>query len=182
MADGGQTVRTRLDAGNEKFPGALDFFEHATEMGVHEYWQTHIQRNRLAQEELDRWTEAGIDALLSPSTPMSFFEHGKYKHAAYTCTWNLVNYTALSFPTNTTVDKDLDIYEDDFKPMTEVDSQVRNDCESRRDHINISADTDLLDNADAVHGMPMSLQVIGRRLEEEKVLAIARIVLEAQEQ
>ena len=28
----------------------------------------------------------------------------------------------------------------------------------------------------------MSLQIIGRRLEEEKVLAIARIVLEAQEQ
>lgn len=80
------------------------------------------------------------------------------------------------------MDKDLEIYEDDFKPMTEDDSQVRNDCESQRDHMNTSADTDLLDNADAVHGMPMSLQIIKCRLEEERVLAIARIVLEAQEQ
>jgi amidase len=33
------------------------------------------------------------------------------------------------------------------------------------------------DNAQAVHGMPVSLQLVGRRLEEEKVVAMTRVVL-----
>lgn len=35
------------------------------------------------------------------------------------------------------------------------------------------------DNAEAVDGMPVGLQLIGRRLEEEKVLAMTATVLEA---
>ena len=33
------------------------------------------------------------------------------------------------------------------------------------------------DNAEAVHGMPVSLQLVANRLEEEKVVAMARVVL-----
>jgi amidase len=35
------------------------------------------------------------------------------------------------------------------------------------------------DDAAAVHGMPVSLQLTGRRLQEEKVLAVTEKVLEA---
>jgi amidase len=35
------------------------------------------------------------------------------------------------------------------------------------------------DNSDAVHGMPVGLQIAGRRLEEEKVLAMAGVILDA---
>jgi amidase len=35
------------------------------------------------------------------------------------------------------------------------------------------------DDAVAVHGMPISLQITGRRLQEEKVLAVTQRVLEA---
>ena len=34
------------------------------------------------------------------------------------------------------------------------------------------------DNAEAVHGMPVSLQLVANRLEEEKVVAMTRVVLE----
>ena len=34
------------------------------------------------------------------------------------------------------------------------------------------------DNTEAVHGMPVSLQLVANRLEEEKVVAMARVVLE----
>lgn len=37
------------------------------------------------------------------------------------------------------------------------------------------------DDATAVHGMPISLQLTGRRLQEEKVLAVTQRVLEALE-
>jgi amidase len=33
------------------------------------------------------------------------------------------------------------------------------------------------DNAEAVHGMPVSLQLVANRLEEEKVVAMTRVVL-----
>lgn len=35
-----------------------------------------------------------------------------------------------------------------------------------------------LDNAEAVHGMPISLQLVANRLEEEKVVAMTKVVLE----
>lgn len=34
-------------------------------------------------------------------------------------------------------------------------------------------------DAEAVHGMPISLQLVGKRLEEEKVLAMTEKVLQA---
>lgn len=37
----------------------------------------------------------------------------------------------------------------------------------------------VLDNAEAVDGMPVSLQLVGRRLEEEKVLMMTNVVLQA---
>ena len=33
------------------------------------------------------------------------------------------------------------------------------------------------DNAQAVHGMPVSLQLVAQRLEEEKVVAMTKLVL-----
>jgi amidase len=51
---------------------------------------------------------------------------------------------------------------------------VSNDC--------ILLDDDMLnkskDNADNIHGMPVSLQLVGRRLEEESALMMAEVVLQ----
>lgn len=35
------------------------------------------------------------------------------------------------------------------------------------------------DDADVVDGMPLSLQLVAQRLEEEKVIAMTRVVLQA---
>ena len=44
----------------------------------------------------------------------------------------------------------------------------------------LRADSDVfLDDAVAVHGMPIGLQIVGRRLEEEKTLAMTETILEA---
>ena len=42
----------------------------------------------------------------------------------------------------------------------------------------ISSANDLVDDAGAVDGMPISLQLIARRLEEEKVIAMVRQILQ----
>lgn len=38
--------------------------------------------------------------------------------------------------------------------------------------------TNFIDNADNIHGMPVSLQLVGRRLEEESALMMAEVVLQ----
>jgi Asp-tRNA(Asn)/Glu-tRNA(Gln) amidotransferase A subunit family amidase len=38
--------------------------------------------------------------------------------------------------------------------------------------------TNLIDNADNIHRMPVSLQLVGRRLEEESALMMAEVVLQ----
>jgi Asp-tRNA(Asn)/Glu-tRNA(Gln) amidotransferase A subunit family amidase len=51
------------------------------------------------------------------------------------------------------------------------------DLEQHNGSWNIRTANSELDNAEAVHGMPVSLQLVANRLEEEKVVAMARVVL-----
>jgi amidase len=47
----------------------------------------------------------------------------------YTCIWNILDYTALNFPTGLVADKDLDVTPADQKSFGELDSQVQEKCE-----------------------------------------------------
>jgi len=80
---------------------------------------------------------------------------------SYTGVYNILDYTATSFPTGVVVDRERDVYGSDFEAYGEVDEVTRKDYE-----------------AAAVHGMPVSLQLVGRRLEEEKMLAVTERVVE----
>lgn len=70
-----------------------------------------------------------------------------------TAHWNLLDYPGVVFPV-TTVDADLDVIDTDYTPRNAQDRFV---------HDMYSPDT--FKNA------PVSLQIIGRRQEDEKVLA-----------
>lgn len=81
---------------------------------------------------------------------------------AYTAVFNILDVTAISFPTGVKVDKEVDVLSEDYQAWTEK-------CRL----LNEGYDKDLL------HGMPISLQLVGRRLEEEKVLGMTDSVLKA---
>ena len=40
---------------------------------------------------------------------------------------------------------------------------------------------EMTDNPEVIHGMPINLQLVARRLEEEKVLAMTKMVVDALE-
>jgi len=105
-------------------------YEEASEMGCYDLWQVHLERNKLCQEYIDRWAEAGIDGILSPTTPFSTVEHGKFKHVAYTGIWNVLDYSAVNFPSGFKVDKDRDGKTDNFCPLSDLDTVVNNECKS----------------------------------------------------
>jgi amidase len=74
--------------------------------------------------------------------------------------FNILDYSAVSFPSGIEADQQLDKAESGTKPLSQVDAQIQAECEW------------LIDR------MPVSLQLVANRLEEEKVVAMARVVLE----
>ncbi|KAG9534362.1 hypothetical protein KCU77_g23939, partial [Aureobasidium melanogenum] len=98
--------------------------------------------------------------LIGPTTPFATVEHGKFKHVGYTGVFNILDYSAVSFPCGIEADKQLDKAASGTEPLSEIDTQIQAEY-----------------NAEAVHGMPVSLQLVANRLEEEKVVAMTRVVL-----
>jgi amidase len=157
LADGGKSVRKILEAADEPFRPEMRSYETATELGVYDLWQLQRERTDLCKLYLDKWEASqGVDAILLPTTPYAAVKNGGFKYIGYTGVFNILDYSAVSFPTGLHVDEKLDSVPEDFHALTEIDETTAKDYD-----------------AAAVHGMPISLQLVGRRLQEEKILEVA---------
>ncbi|OCK82283.1 fatty-acid amide hydrolase [Lepidopterella palustris CBS 459.81] len=163
LADGGKSVRNILEPTEEPFRPEMEAYSDAQELNVHAMWQLQMERTELLKKFLDQWTSHdGLDAILCPTTPYSSVEHGKFKHIGYTGVFNIVDYSAVSFPCGITVDENIDVVTSTHAPLSDLDKEIQSEYDKH-----------------AVHGMPVSLQLVARRLEEEKVLQMARTILQA---
>ncbi|KJZ75310.1 hypothetical protein HIM_05236 [Hirsutella minnesotensis 3608] len=162
ISDGGKAIRQELErTGEPWWPAMMDFCD-AQELGVHEMWQLQSERTDYQNRYLDRWTAAGIDAILCPTMPFNNVKHGGLRHVVYTCVFNVLDYSCLSFATGLYVDKNIDRPEPSYQPLSEG-------CEAiHREY-----------DAEFMHGLPISLQLVAARFEDEKVLAMGERVLAA---
>ncbi|UJO18965.1 Putative amidase [Fulvia fulva] len=163
LADGGKSVEEILRSVGEPFRPEMKAYEEATELGVHELWQLQKQRTALAKRYLDRWNEIQPDAILGPVTPYAGAPRaGEFTHVGYTGVFNILDYTSVSFPSGVKVDKEKDGKgEEGFEALNEVDKTTREQYDP-----------------ELCHGLPVSLQVTGRRLQEEKILALVHRIEE----
>ena len=139
-----------------------------------------------------------VDVLLTPVMPHPAVPHKKTKWVGYTKVWNLLDYTGkrlsrqtqayqgdqltdshLLSPTTIleiladpsiavvlpgdTVDKNID-----YAPIFEQ-HEIRNPADEHNWN---------LYNPEEQHGLPIGIQLVGQRLEEEKVLGAAKVVEE----
>lgn len=155
VADGGIAIKKELEKTGEPFRPEMAAYETATELGTYEMWQLHLERTAYQKRYLDRWNAAGIDAILCPTTPFVSVKNGDFKHVGYTGVYNVLDYSCVSFPTGLKADQTLDVLPNDSKPLGP-------DCAA------IHAEYD----PSAVHGIPISLQLVARRLQEEKVISM----------
>ncbi|KAF2677776.1 amidase [Lentithecium fluviatile CBS 122367] len=163
VADGGKSVQALLAPTEEPFRPEMIQYKEATEIGVHEMWQLHTDRSELQRQYLDQWSaQEGLDAILAPTTPYSSVQHGGFKYVGYTGVFNVVDYSAVSFPCGVAADKERDQPIASHSPLSPSCKEVHDEYDP-----------------DLVHGMPVSLQLVARRLEEEKVLAMTETVLQA---
>ncbi len=94
-----------------------------------------------------------MDVILCPPYFGAASPHEKSRYWGYTSQWNLLDYPAAVFPV-TKVDPARDIKDTAYVPKNEQDKFVQD-----------------LYEPEIYEGMPISLQIVGRRQYDEKVLA-----------
>ncbi|KAI0201445.1 amidase [Astrocystis sublimbata] len=165
VADGGKSVMHELAKTGEPLRPEMAAYGEARELSGSEYWKLHMERQAFQKRYLDRWKKAGIDAILAPVTPFSGVQNGLFKHVGYTGVYNVLDYAAISFPTGMTVDQAVDVPQADAPAaLSDLDQVIRSEY-----------------NAEVVHGMPISLQLIANRLEDEKCVEMCKVFVEALE-
>lgn len=141
-----------------------------TEKSAYQNWQLVAKREAFKTIWFDWWNglnasshKAGlgdVDVILTPPNATPAVPHDGMKDAVascgYTFLFNLLDYTCGIIPV-TKVDAELDALPSDFK-LNKLNGVARGAMK--------------LYDAKKMAGLPVAVQVVGRRLEEEKVLAI----------
>lgn len=147
VADGGLSIKKELERSGEPLRGEMHAYGVAKELGTYDMWQLHLERTDLQKRYLDRWNDAGIDAILCPTTPFSGVENGQFKHGqsicfgwiiwelyannhtvGYTGVFNVLDYSCVSFPTGMVADKEVDCWEDGYQSLSENCKIIHDQC------------------------------------------------------
>ncbi|RDA90709.1 hypothetical protein CP533_4948 [Ophiocordyceps camponoti-saundersi (nom. inval.)] len=161
VADGGDAIRTVIERSGEPWPAQLRPYETATELSTSAMWRLQTERSGFQCRYLERWNAAAIDAILCPVMAFNSVRHDQFRHVAYTGVFNVLDYSCLSFVTPLKVDEAIDQPDPNYEPLSPSCRQIHDEYD-----------------AGLMHGMPINLQLVARRLEEEKVLAMGRQVME----
>ena len=190
-SDGCKTFRSFFCGGEWNDPGAAQLYLYMSLPRpikyIHYLWVKHIRQDTVWAELLAdfhgksafqqwKWVtkreaykakwhawwrdEARLDFMLTPPNATPAVPHGGMKDAVsscgYTFLFNLLDYTCGIIPV-THVDKALDQLPIDFR-IRALNGVARGAYKHY--------------DANAMHGLPVAIQVVGQRLEEEKILAV----------
>ena len=138
-----------------------------------------LEDRDLAMEVLDfraamsrQWNDAGIDAYISPVNPAVAPRHGDYskvRYFAYTAVANVLDLPACTLPmglVDPTADQadDVSLTRDTAGNVLPVPTCERDEIIRRKY------------GAEVYAGMPVTIQVVGRRFEDEKVIGIVKTI------
>ncbi|KAL6245427.1 Acetamidase [Rhinocladiella similis] len=163
-SDGGFDVFSDLKkSGEPAIPNFQDLINPSLpKMDMNEIWDVQRQKWAYQGEYLEQWrlreAELGreIDAFVAPITPTAAIRHNQFKYYGYASAINLLDWTSVVVPV-TFADKEKDKKQTDFKPLSDIDGIVQAEYDP-----------------EAYHGAPVAVQIVGRRLSEERTLAIAQ--------
>ncbi|KAI1160506.1 amidase signature domain-containing protein [Nemania serpens] len=167
FSDGGAEEKAAVSASGEPLlPLSKWILEnpHVQEHTIHTLWQAHQEREAYRTSYANLWNERDVDAILCPAGPGVAPKLETARYWGYTSQWNLLNYPAIVFPVGARVNgagstqEQNKVYEyaDDYKPMSEAD---RYNYDLWREH-----------GVEGYKGAPVSLQLVGRMYEDEKLL------------
>ncbi|KAF4626956.1 hypothetical protein G7Y89_g11201 [Cudoniella acicularis] len=173
---GGAAILELTKAHEEPVFGSMKEYEATYERGEHgtlgpaKLREMITRRNAYQKEYLDRWSKTGadgkgvMDAIILPASPWTAPRLGFTQEVFcvnYTGVFSLLDYPVCTFPV-TFADQNLDKERTGWKPLNEKDAALQADYDP-----------------EFYHGTPVTLQCVGRRLEDEKVLEMTGIIAEA---
>nr|BAB84516.1 acetamidase [Monascus purpureus] len=162
-ADGSTDVLRDINASGEPaIPNIKDLLNPSVRKAdLNDVWNVQLQKWKYQCEYLDKWRvleeELGkeLDAIIAPITPTAAIRHNQFRYYGYASVINLLDFTSVVVPV-TFADKTIDVKNEEYKPLNELDALVNKEYD-----------------AEAYHGAPVAVQIIGRKLSEERTLAIA---------
>ncbi|KAL6912665.1 hypothetical protein FSST1_010425 [Fusarium sambucinum] len=165
-SDGGTDIFSVLDSSGEPaIPNIADLVKpNLPKLTLNELWDIQLEKwnyqsNYLARiREVEEKLGQEFDAVIAPITPTAAIRHDQFKYYGYSTAINVLDFTSVVVPV-TFVDKNIDKPNHEFKPLNEMDRMVQAEYDPS-----------------AYHGAPVAVQIIGRRLTEERVMAIAEEV------
>ncbi|KAL1985127.1 hypothetical protein VTN96DRAFT_8256 [Rasamsonia emersonii] len=165
-SDGGADVRRDMDASGEPpVPNINDLLGYSNRaFDINELWDVNLQKWRYQCEYLDKWRELEeklgkeLDAIIAPITATAAIRHDQFRYYGYSAAINTLDFTSVVVPV-TFADKTVDVKKEDYQPLNDMDKAVQEEYDP-----------------EAYHGAPVAIQIIGRRLSEERTLAIAEEV------
>ncbi|KAG2161368.1 hypothetical protein VTO58DRAFT_110168 [Aureobasidium pullulans] len=162
-SDAGKDIHSVLSASGEPaIPNINDLVDPSISgADITKLWDVQLQKWKFQMEYIEEWNKLEeklgkeMDAFIMPITPTAAIRHNQFKYYGYASAINLLDFTSVVVPV-TFADKNLDKKDESFQPMNDMDKQVQEEYD-----------------AEAYHGAPVAVQIVGRRLTEEKTMAIA---------
>ncbi|KAK5679947.1 hypothetical protein LTS10_007895 [Elasticomyces elasticus] len=166
--DGGADCIADFELSGEE-PAPQCLIESAPQANATEIMAANITQREIQKEYMEYWNSTAeisgtgrpVDAVISPLAPFPAARPQQYNYYGYSVWVNVLDYTSVVIPV-TTVDKSVDKKAEDFKAVNETDQKTQDNY-----------DPEIFD------GAYVGVQLVGRRLEEEKMLALAKYVGEA---
>lgn len=165
-ADGCEDILRDVNAAGEPLiPHVQSLVNRGKAISVYEYWQLNKQKIALQRKYLNKWNATQspsgkpVDILLAPTTPHTAVPHRAIRWVGYTKIWNFLDYPAVTFPVDQVRSEKDELPKEAYEPRNELDAWNWK-----------------LYDAKAMDGHPVNLQVIGKKLNEEKVLGAATLI------
>ncbi|KAI9047341.1 hypothetical protein LZ554_008788 [Drepanopeziza brunnea f. sp. 'monogermtubi'] len=164
--DGGKAVKDLIARGGEPLLPLTDWLinnnDNVKYRSVEEVWDLKSKRNNYRNRYNALWLATGatdahpVDAILCPAGPGPAPPHGNAKYWSYTSQWNMLEYPGVVFPV-TAVDPRTDVEETAYVPRNDQD-RFNWELYQRERYVDA----------------PVSLQIVTRRWEDEKCLAVLK--------
>lgn len=101
---------------------------------MNELWNIHLQKWAYQSEYLSAIRSfedqhgRELDAIIAPISPTAAIRHNQFKYYGYASAINLLDFTSVVVPV-TFADKSIDIKNEDFRPLNDLDALVQEECE-----------------------------------------------------
>lgn len=120
--------------------------------------ELNFQIARMVMQMKRFWRPDGkpLDAILFVNAPHTAVPFDKYTWLGFTSLINVVDWTSISIPLNESADKNIDVAMPLGDCYNELDQSIQK-----------------LYDAEKFHGLPLAVQLMGQRFEDEKLLALA---------